>query len=102
MIENFKTYEEIIKIKEVLEKEGNIKIKHHGLKDLNSEGYPYFVQWNYKSPLLKITSNSSGKSTLYALPYEVGLAIEKILGNVTDEVDYQDQINKFFEIKLKR
>ena len=106
MIDDKKGFERLLSllnVKSEMEKYFDGEINYHGLMEVNSDGYPYFVQWNHKYPIITIETNKESK--LIGLPKEIGFAVEKMLGNVIDEIDFQKQIDKAFKkkgSKLKR
>ena len=61
-------------------KDHGVDVGYHGLKDLNDDGYPYFVQWGHKLPVLTIGNDNHTK--FLKLPLEIAFAIEKMLGDV--------------------
>ncbi len=95
--EGFKKVKRLIDTKAKIEKFIDGKLTYHGLKDLNDDGYPYFVQWNHKFPIIVISNET--QSTLIGLPMEIGFAIEKMLGNVDSEHDFKLQIETAFKRK---
>lgn len=78
-------------------KDHGVEIKYHGLKDLNDDGYPFFVQWGHKLPILTIGSDHGTK--FLELPLEIAFAIEKMMGNVGSEHDFELQIETAFKRK---
>lgn len=96
---DYKKVGQLMDIKRELEKHLDGKLEYHGLKDLNDDGFPYFIQWNHKYPCIEISGKTS--SQLVTLPSEIGFAIEKMLGNVSDDGDFQKQIDEGFELKNK-
>ena len=97
--EKFDRLRSLLDVKGKIEKHFDGEINYHGLMEINNDGYPYFVQWNYKHPIMTIETNN--KSELIALPKEIGFAIEKMLDNVKDEIDFQRKIDKAFRKKKK-
>ena len=80
MSERIKEFQKLFDVKKYLKEKYNADIQYHGLKDLNNDGYPYFIQWGYDRPIISI--NDDNQSKLFALPIELGFAIEKFLGTV--------------------
>lgn len=76
------------------------KIDYHGLKDLNPEGYPYFVQWNHKYPVLQ--TDDIANSYLIKIPKEIAFGIELMLCNTNSLDDFQKQIDKMFKKKSNK
>ncbi len=80
MEKEIKEIEKLWDIQRELKDKHGVKIEYHGLKDLNDDGYPYFVQWGHKSPIVTIGDGHDIK--FLKLPLEIAFAIEKMLGNV--------------------
>ena len=78
-------------------KEHGVEVEYHGLKDLNDDGYPYFVQWGHKLPVLTIGNGNHTK--FLKLPLEIAFAIEKMLGNVKTKDYFFMKIAEAFKIK---
>lgn len=98
-----KNFNKILELNDTISKINKLtdcNFVYHGLKELNSDGYPYFVQWNFMYPLISINKNI--KSTFVQLSKEIGFAVETILGNVKDMKDYQKQIDDAFKLKKKK
>lgn len=95
--EGFERLRSLLNVKGEIEKYCDGEINYHGLMELNNDGYPFFIQWNYKYPIITIETET--KSKFIGLPKEIGFAIEKMLGNVVDEIDFQKQIDKMFKKK---
>lgn len=105
-----KKYHQLIELKELFEGGKKFSMTYHGLGDISPcAEYPLFVQWNHPYPVVsivrqKLTSTFpvptiSNSSEIMPLPMEIGYAIERILGTVKDEQDYQQQIDHYFKIK---
>jgi len=97
--EGFEKLRNLLNVKGEIEKYCSGEINYHGLMELNNNGYPFFVQWNHKYPIITIETDKESK--LIGLPKEIGFAVEKMLGNVTTEVEFQKQIDKAFRKKSK-
>ena len=97
--EGFEKLKSFLNVKGEIEKYCSGEINYHGLMELNNDGYPFFVQWNHKYPIITIETDKESK--LIGLPKEIGFAVEKMLGNVNTEVEFQKQIDKAFRKKSK-
>ena len=78
-------------------KEHGVEVEYHGLKELNDDGYPYFVQWGHELPVLAIGNGHHTK--FLKLPLEIAFAIEKMLGNVKAKEYFLMKIDEAFKIK---
>lgn len=96
MEKQFKEIEKLLDIQRVLRDHG-VEVVYHGLKDLNDDGYPYFVQWGHKLPVLTIGNGNHTK--FLELPLEVAFAIEKMMGNVKTKDYFFMKIADAFKIK---
>ena len=78
-------------------KDHGVDVGYHGLKDLNDDGYPYFVQWGHKLPILTIENDHHSK--FLELPLEIAFAIEKMLGNAKTKDYFFMKIDEAFKLK---
>lgn len=101
--EKIKDINKLLDIERYLEEISKAKITYYGLKTLTPDNtYPLFVAWNHKYPMLGI--GTSGPLDTYQekylpLPRDIGYAIEKFLGNVKNEEDFEEQIKEAFRRK---
>ena len=96
MEKQIKDIEKLLDIQRELKDHG-VEVEYHGIKNLNDEGYPYFVQWNHKLPILTIGNDHHTK--FLTLPLEIAFAIEKMLGNVKTKDYFLMKIDEAFKIK---